>query len=208
VGIRRERAVRSPVMLVLAFVVLLPSCRKVDGLGPDDRQLPVDSRFTASMENWTVGGDGVLFHTAQGGNPGGYVYAVDQVNGPPQHFIAPARFLGDVSEAFGRLLSFDMMWIGDSPDEQPEPVKVVLKSGALTLVKQFAEGPGADWTSFSVRLDESGDWRHETTEAVATASQIQQVLAQLQQLVIRAEFNEGEERTSLDNVVLGAELSS
>jgi hypothetical protein len=199
--------VRPAITVVISALVLVStSCRRDDGIGPDpDQTLPIASYFTTNDEGWSIVGDGVLYHAPQGGNPSGWIFAIDRTEGELFYFSAPARFLGDLADAYGLVLSFDRVWSETSPSNLKDGDDIVLKGNVHTLVVRFDDPPGHTWTPSAVRLDISGGWLHEATREPATAAEIQAVLGSLQQLLIRGEFRIGPEQGGLDNVVLGAE---
>lgn len=71
--------------------------------------LIASSTFDTDADGWTLSGDGInLTWLATGGNPGGHIRGADDERGIGWHFDAPAKFLGDVSSAYGQLLTFDL----------------------------------------------------------------------------------------------------
>jgi hypothetical protein len=192
------------ILLATSALLLLsaPGCRRAPA-GPPS--LPVTSSFLQNDEGWTVVGDGNLFHSPTGGNPGstGYIFAIDRVQGDIFYFNAPGKFLGNLSEAYGRLLTFDLLWQENSPGGDKEGDDIILAGGSRTLVAALPQRPGNTWTSYAVRLDPTAAWIHRVSREPASAADIQAVLASLQQLRIRGEFRHGAEVGSLDNVRLG-----
>lgn len=190
--------------MCLATTSLLSAtaCRKSPA-GPPT--LPVTSSFLQNEEGWTVVGDGTMFYAPAGGNPSstGYIFAIDLTQGDNYYFQAPGKFRGNMSEAYGRLLTFDLRWSENSPSDYKEAADVILRSGSLTITTQLPDLPGTTWTSYSIPLDPSGGWVIEDTDQPATAAQIQSILGSLQQLRIRGEFRKGPEQGALDNVRFG-----
>jgi hypothetical protein len=197
--------IRHGAFCITATVLLLSagSCRKSPA---DPTSLPVTSSFNQNGEGWTVVGDGTMFHNATGGNPSssGYIFSIDRVEGIPFYFDAPGKFRGDLSAAYGRLLTFDLVWSETSPSQSLDADDVILRGGGQTITTQLPMRPGTSWTSYSIRLDEAGAWVLQGTDQPATSAQIQNVLKSLESLRIRGEFRWGPEQGGLDNVVLGA----
>lgn len=200
---------RSAVVLALAGVVVLASCRRTDPTGPggNPANYPVESSFAQDAEGWTAGGDGIMHYSPTGGNPGstGYVFIIDQTLGDNFRFVAPSRFLGDVSGAYNRLLTFDLVWSETSTSAYKDGDDVVLRGGGHTLVAMLPHVPETTWTSYSIPLGVGGGWVHQGTDQLATAAEIQAVLLSLQEFRIRGEFRSGPEQGGLDNVRFGAQ---
>jgi hypothetical protein len=164
------------------------------------------STFSTSDDGWTLG---ELFNVTggtapslwtSGGNPGGFVRAVDIFEW--NALWAPAAYLGDKSATYGSTLSFDMR-VGAS-DGAPYPM-VVISDGTTTL-QYMAAPPTTTWTSFIVPLTESGwQWTDGSGNSGAAASraQFQQVLGNLALLHLDADWPTGGDAVDLDNVRLG-----
>lgn len=199
---------RSAIVLVLAGVVALASCRRNDPTGPGGNpgDYPVESRFLQGAEGWTAFGDGTLFYAPTGGNPGstGHIFIIDLTLGDNFYFNAPSKFLGNVSGAYNRLLTFDLVWSETSESGNKAGDDVVLRGGGHTLVADLPEIPGTTWKPYSIPLGVAGGWYHRDTGLAATAGEIQAVLSSLQEFRIRGEFRLGPEQGGLDNVRFGA----
>jgi hypothetical protein len=207
------RIIGVPVRPVLGLVlvstfVLFASCRRSDPTGPgaDPSRYPVDSRFLQNSEGWTARGDGILVYSPTGGNPGstGYILIIDQTLGDTFYFAAPSKFLGDVSGAYGRLLTFDLVWSETSLSDYKDGDDVILEGGGNTIVASLPHVPATTWTSYTIPLSAGGGWVRQGTDQPATAAEIQSVLGSLQRFWIRGEFRSGPEQGGLDNVRLGA----
>jgi alkaline phosphatase D len=121
----------------------------------------VSSDFAVDTDGWQLFGDAISAipaFVAAGGNPGGYAHGTDQTAGNTWYWQAPEKFLGDRSSSFQQLLSFDMRMRGSGPlFEVPD---VTLIGGGLTLQVDLSPVPeNIAWTSYSVRLDETGGWK-------------------------------------------------
>ncbi len=172
----------------------------------------ITSTFDANDEGWTAIGDvavPVTFHPL-GGNPGGFVDVVDSVTGGVMYFVAPAKFLGNQSAAYGTNLTFDLKQIYSGSPSQFDADDVILTGASLTLAFDTAFNPGNDvWTSYSVPLVASTGWHvNNISGPLASEAQLQSVLGSLSSLRIRAEYRTGDDTDSLDNVGLVPEPSS
>jgi hypothetical protein len=199
-GLRRT----AVLVAVGAIVVSAASCKKSPA-GPSE--LPVTSSFVQGDEGWTVVGDGTMFYHSTGGNPPstGFIFAIDRTEGDTFYFNAPGKFRGNMSNAYGRRLTFDLAWSENSPSDYKEAADIILRSGDVTITTQLPHLPGTTWTPYSIPLDTSGGWVVQATGQPATVSQMQAVLASVQQFRIRGEFRVGAEQGNLDNVRFGVE---
>jgi len=163
------------------------------------------STFDSDTEGWN-GVNGVVNFQwiANGGQSGGYVRGLDTGGGIVWLFDAPAEFLGDQSAAYGGTLSFylkqfteDVPFVTNLPD-----VKII--GSSFSLVLDAGVDPGSDWTFHSVALT-PGAWHIDTLDgALATAADIQNVLSNIVNLRIRAEYSQTIDLDGLDTVVLSA----
>ncbi|HVZ37075.1 MAG TPA: laminin B domain-containing protein [Polyangiaceae bacterium] len=183
---------------------------EVDGATEDAQsdagEPPVRSTFDANDEGWIIGqnsqaGDTTPVYASTGGNPGGYISAVDAEASLTWNFYAPSAFRGDHSSMFGKTLSFDLKTTAiSSPFSAPD---VVLEGGGLLLVYDLSADPGTDWTHYSAPLSAQGWHVDSLSGAEPTSEQFQAVLADITGLTIRGEYNLGADTGSLDNVELG-----
>jgi len=178
------------------------------------------SGFEQDADGWTVTGDAQEDHvepdySGQGGNPDGLISAVDDATGGVWYFQAPAKYLGDASGTYGRALNFDLRT--NTVSRPFESFDIVLRGASLILGFDASPNPSADvWNEYSIRLDESAGWVVATSVSeevfadfeslpAPTRAQMRAVLGDLTQLLIRGEFQDGEDTGSLDNVQFGAD---
>lgn len=163
------------------------------------------SDFERGDEGWTIEGDTSLYPqwSATGGNPAGMVSATDGVTGQIWYFVAPKKFLGDQSAAYGSKLTFDLKQ--SNTFNQVDAEDVILTGRGLALVTDTRKNPATTWTPFAVKLDESEGWRKgDLSGPPATAEDFQLLLKSLTGLRIRGEYIDGPDVGSLDNVYLGS----
>jgi hypothetical protein len=157
------------------------------------------THFDAGLEGWTAVGDGSISWQAIGGNPGGYLRAVDPAYGINTDAVAPTPFLGDWSALNGiAILSSDLTVIsGGGLDEGPMFQISGPEGAAYVRWSPTAGPPHGQWGTFAVPLKES-EW-------VITRGTWGGLLSDVTSLQIDLEFIGGVETTGLDNVVLTPE---
>ncbi|MDZ7687312.1 MAG: laminin B domain-containing protein [Halobacteriales archaeon] len=190
-------------VVLLLTVVALTGCIG----GPET----ITSTFDEGTEGWTVVGDAQSgqvepTHVAEGGNPGGYLRATDDVAGGVWYWNASDAYLGDISSYSGGTLSFDLNQ--SATDSQFDAQDVILESGDTRLGHDFGNSsthPGTDWTSYEVSLSaEAEGWTNRGTEEPATQDEFENVLSELDALWIRGEYRTGSDTGGIDNVELSA----
>lgn len=163
----------------------------------------VTSTFDTDSDGWGAIGDvaAPVQWVAAGGNPGGHIEIPDAVLGGVTYFEAPARFLGNKSAAFGSALTFDLQQLITGAPDQFNSSDIILAGNGITLAYDLPNNPAmGSWSSYSVSFAAPG-WKVGTLSgANATDLQMQQVLAALTQLRIRAEYQTGPDTGLLDNV--------
>lgn len=208
---------------LLSISLVLTGCKRCVQPDPipeaeaEKRFETIESTFKNDLDGWSVIGDAADFRwNDTGGNPGGWISARDLAQGIVAYWVAPDKFLGDKSLAYGQTLAFDVFNNPATPrfslgDKEAD---VIIKGGDLTLMYRFdpAAEPTSEWTSFSLDFHESDNWRTGANWANATATnkeEMLQVLSNLTELVIRAEYRQGAARTmGLDNVRITAASNS
>lgn len=165
------------------------------------------STFDTDAEGWTTDGDATCRPTPcyapTGGNPGGHIYTDDTLQGIKFYFNAPAKFLGNVSGAYQKNLTFDMRQ-GARDTVETDDADVILEGAGLRLVFNTPRNPPRLWFSYTVPLNETAGWRKDTLSgAQPTAAEMQAVLGSLTRLGIRGDYILGQATTYLDTVVLG-----
>jgi hypothetical protein len=169
------------------------------------------SSFDLSAEGWTAEGDSaapVAWHNA-GGNPGGYISITDAATGGTTYFVAPTSFLGNHVSAYGTGLTFDLRQQYSGSANQFNAVDVILVGAGLTIVYDTSTNPStSSWSSYTAPLSESVWHLGALTGSAPSAAQFKAVLADLDALKIRAEYQTGGDVGFLDNVTLVPEPST
>lgn len=161
------------------------------------------STFDVDDEGWTLGGDAPLRPALKDltGNPGGHICGTDEEAGQFWYFVAPAKFLGNVSAAYGKRLTWDMKQ--SYIYNQIHGREVILQGGGLSLSYSSPRTPGIEWTPFQVSLEPGAPWVRDSDGQNATEADLRTVLRSVNALRFRGEFVDGPDSSCLDNVVFG-----
>jgi hypothetical protein len=166
------------------------------------------SAFEADDDGWTLGNNATTTRPTlltEGGNPGGNICGRDEGEGDLWYFVAPPKFLGNASAAYGKRLTFDLKQ--GSIYNQLHGREVVLNGGGLAVTVNARFAPGLDWTPYSFRIDPEQGWVIDQPDGKgppATEQDLRTVLGTLTSVRIRGEFFDGLYDTAcLDNVYLG-----
>lgn len=178
---------------------------------------PVWSTFDANADGWTiacangqavesacVGGSTPTYEPTGGPSNDGHISYTD-LDPQTDFFDAPAKFLGNQSNAAGGTLTFDLL---NSIGKANSPFMVVLKGGGATVRYDGTQAVTTNWANFTVPLDfTSPTWRTlvGSSWSVTTDNAIlSSVVANLTDLWIRGDWASGKDVTRLDNVHLNA----
>lgn len=171
----------------------------------------ITSTFDTDADGWTFFNSATSLpvnYQSTNGNPGGYISATFSSNTSVtvQSWFAPAKFLGNqVAFSLDKDLRFNLQQsqAGTSSNAYGD---IRIESGSTAIVYAFPEKPAIapDWTSYSVKLDETQGWLINTTTGVlASRSQIMQVLANITSIEIRGSYATDANYTiGLDNVIV------
>jgi hypothetical protein len=193
---------RGLIALLLVVTALLPGAAQSATAAPGPSAGLAASTFDSGLDGWAVTGDGISpAWQAAGGNPGGHAQATDLVGGDTWYWVAPAKFLGDQSAAYGGTLHFELK---QSLTEEPfTDLDVMLEGRELSLFYDTDYDPAQVWTSYTLILNAEVGWRTLGDQFLpATAAEIRAVLSDLVALHIRGEFQLGDDVGGLDNVIL------
>lgn len=159
----------------------------------------VRSTFDKDTEGWLVLGNSAAGLGSQqpdydddGGRPGGNL-VVETATDHGWYWDAPESFLGDVSAAAMRQLSFDL-YQSTTDVQVDSPADVILRGGGLTLWWDHGDelaNPNEGWTSYTVIFDAAdARWLNVETQVRPTDDEMRSVLAELRQLSIRGFFRD------------------
>lgn len=196
--------------------IIITCCANIGSAQP----IIAESYFESGAEGWTairttaapfdpstLVPTKFLTWIATDGNPDGYFQHVDAGDGVYSYWSAPSTFLGNKSAAYGGVLSYDLTQSENGPIAR---LDVVLQGGGLTLVFDTPYNPKRDrWTRYHLLLAPGAGWQvTDFNGPAATQEQLQQSLAAVTGLFIRAEFSNALDIDGIDNVVLTGPSSS
>lgn len=136
----------------------------------------IQSTFEANEESWTTLKNNRVRWDAGAGTRGGYI---SQESGS-DYWVAPAKFVGDLSSAYGLDLTFERRTDNVGEDYQFDVILAAADGTRLYYDFPFQTSPG--WTRFTVRLKENG-WVNEERQPAKT-SEMKAVLSELSQVLI------------------------
>ena len=155
----------------------------------------ISSTFDTGAEGWSAldqqTGDYTASWQSTGGNPGGFLQGTENIAlGGTGYFIAPSKFLGNLSAYAGGTLTYDLNVIQGSA--YFSDVDVIISSGANSVFWTSNINPvGHGWVTFQVQLDQAN-----------FGSNMASILSNVTEFQIRGEFINGPEVEGLDNVLL------
>ena len=152
--------------------------------------------YTTALTNYAT------TYSATNGNPGGHIWQLDPMSSRVYYFQAPTNYLGNRSNYYGGTLTFDVRRQNGSLLNYTD---VVLVGGGFTFVIDAGSGPANGvWTTYTVKLNETGGWKKDLLTGVApTAVEFAMLLGHLSALRIRGEYSTSSTDTgALDNVIL------
>lgn len=201
---RHHKLLYAALIGILAIGLL--SCEEEDN--DPETSNPPTSEFAEDADGWSIEGDAsggssvdAAYSTFDGLDNSGYIYATDDVAGGVWYFVAPSKYHGDKSAYAGGTISFWLIQESDM-DDQFYSKDVILENGDGKQIYYYHEEyPGLDWTSYSIALDETGNWMNGNDEQ-ATMTEIETVISDLAKLWIRGEFQTGPDTGGLDQFQL------
>lgn len=200
-----RRQLTSLIYLTLVLCLGLWARHRGVAYGQEE-QILVMSTFDTGDEGWTTEYDAIGAPKprwiASGGDPGGYVRAMDSAQTVKWYWNAPPKFLGNKSTAYGRRLTFKMF--DTFTRNQTDDIDILLQGNGITLVYDTPYNPTPRWIGYNVNLDEKSGWRRNKLNGpLATKADMQKVLASLTKFRIRGDYVFGADSSGLDSVTIG-----
>lgn len=169
-------------------------------VSPPPTPTQVSSTFTTTTEGWdVVSGDTINF----GWVNGGYICASDGGSGE-WFFLSPDKFQGDLTFAYGATLSFNLLQYTVLNQLTEVNDVILIGNNGTTLTYNLPNNPGTSWTSYAIAMTETGGWVNTSTNNPVIESQFRSVLAGVEQLLIRGEYESGDDTACLDNVAISS----
>jgi hypothetical protein len=160
--------------------------------------------FNSSAAGWKIRSDNpdraATYSPTGGFSGGGMISGVDDAD-HTWYFLAPDKYLGNASDLYGGVLSFDL-----KVTEITKPFSVTdvrLDTEGFWLAYNSSPDPNTSWTHYDVPLSEQYWTINGLNGPVASEDQFRQALANLKGLQIRGEYNTGSDTGMLDNVYFG-----
>ncbi len=151
----------------------------------------VSSTFTADADGWTLTNGAETspnpVYDPANGNPDGHIYGIDSGASGVFYFVAPTKFLGNKSVAYGGMLNFDLRAETGGCGNPYSYDDILLSGSGVTLIHAITTPP-TSWTSYSLTLDENSGWENSATGQPPTQAEMITVLSNLTEWRIRGEY--------------------
>ena len=183
----RQDVVKIATIITAAFILTLSTMPASAGV--------ISSSFSTGAEGWSAlddtGHDYTASWTSAGGNPGGFLQGTETAPaGGTGYFIAPSKFLGNLSSFAGGSLGYDFKVLQGT--NYFNDVDVIISNGANSVSWFSNVNPvGGGWVPFHVALTQAN-----------FGSNLAAVLSNVTEFRIRGEYINGTEEEGLDNVIL------
>lgn len=192
-------------MMIRTIAVL--AAASVAGLASASQS--ISSTFDTDAEGWGFLNDARLFTwTGDLGNPAGAIRATDLSDGRIWYFSASSEYLGNRSNFYGGLITWEIAGITGNQTTLPGRADVMLSGNGITIgIDAGVQPVNGQWTTWWVDVHETTDWRIVTSVAngtlgsEASSFEIESVLADLTGLYIRGEYTNGADSAAIDNVL-------
>jgi hypothetical protein len=165
--------------------------------------MPVVSDFEGGVgvDGWTSFGGGTLASATDGLRT---VLQTTDTNANSDHtLVAPSKFLGDQDEYFDGTLSFDMRVLDGNGDREGTDVFFfggVGNGAPRAMVYEITVLPSSDWTTYTIDLNETANWRS-STGALLSEAEIENTLRNITTFGIRTDWGAGSgDQTQIDNI--------
>jgi gliding motility-associated-like protein len=164
------------------------------------------SNFNQDTENWQANDDAQndqVYWAQNFGNPAPSIFAIDDDTGQPWYFVAPPCFTGNRGYMYGKSLKYDLFTNDMQVNIAYKNDVIIFGANGLTLYHDHDYRPTVgQWTAFEVAFNEDQWRKNNSTGPLATQTELQSVLNNMQELHILGEFKTGPDRAWLDNVYM------
>ncbi len=183
--------------IVYLLLIFPGACNSYLRLNPN----AIMYNFDDGAQDWRVEGNSITGAVtnpkfdSNKGNLGGCLVVVDDA--PSLWFFsAPAELVKKMASCYGKAFMFDIKV--SSADQRGNTI--ILQGDKIQLTYSAANAPGPTWTTYYVKLDETGPWFKNASATIATKAEVQEVLQSLQKVLIRGDYKGGPDTGMLDNV--------
>jgi hypothetical protein len=159
----------------------------------DDGCSLVESRFSVNAEGWLEEGDGVSIQR----NANGELQISDGASGVIWYFLAPAKFTGNFSSAYGGALSYRLK-VSAADLNATDSVTIYGANGGV--MQATTTRPTTTWTTYTLSFL-PGWWYNPSTSVNLSEAEIRAILQNISKLRIRGEYKNGADTGYLDDVV-------
>jgi len=188
-------------IFLITLVVLSTGC------GDDDKKVKetiISSDFVSGVDDWKIEGDakgseGVIpnFSEINGVGNSGYIYAKDDATGGTWYFIAPSKYHGNKSEFFNGKLEFYLIQDSNMANQFKDDDLIIDGVSGKKILYNHDNYPNKTWTKYQINLNSDSQWVNENGD-IASDEEIKNVLSNITKIMLRGEFEDGEDTGGLD----------
>jgi len=172
---------------------------------PSNDVVDIVSNFTRGVDDWKIEGDakggrGLIpnFSRDNGVKDSGYIYAIDDATDGVWYFVAPSKYLGDKSKFFNGKLEFYLIQDSEMADQFSEKDVILKGVSGEKITYEHTKYPTKTWTNYTITLNTNSQWLDENDD-IASDKKIRSVLSNITKIMIRGEFEDGEDIGGLDS---------
>jgi len=188
--------------IFLALLILIYT-----GCGDDDEKVKEtsdSSDFISGVDGWKIEGDakgseGLIpnFSEINGLGNSGYIYAKDDATGGIWYFVAPSKYYGDKSKFFNGKIEFYLIQDSNIANQFNANDIIIEGTSGKKIVYKHNNYPAKTWTKYQINLNSDSQWVDENGN-IASDDTIKSILSNITKLMIRGEFEDGQDTGGLD----------
>ena len=188
-------------IFLISLVILSTGC------GDDDeetKETTISSDFVSDVDGWRIEGDakgsqGVIpnFSEINGVGNSGYIYAKDDATGGVWYFIAPSKYHGDQSKFFNGKIECYLIQDSNMVNQFNNDDLIIQGVSGKKIIYKHENYPAKTWTKYQINLNSDSQWVDENGN-ITSDENIKTVLSNITKIMIRGEFEDGEDTGGLD----------
>jgi len=188
-------------IFLISLVILSTGC------GDDDeetKETTISSDFVSDVDGWRIEGDakgsqGVIpnFSEINGVGNSGYIYAKDDATGGVWYFIAPSKYHGDQSKFFNGKIECYLIQDSNMVNQFNNDDLIIQGVSGKKIIYKHENYPTKTWTKYQINLNSDSQWVNENGD-IASDEEIKTVLSDITKIMLRGEFEDGEDTGGLD----------